>query len=83
MYTSQVVDAVVPGHYRTAHRMDATECWFVEAGLLLGIGDRYASGCTSGQGVCGLSRLSPRSFVATLTFMGAGFVMVYVLRHIL
>jgi branched-chain amino acid transport system permease protein len=55
----------------------------VVAGLLVGIGTRYASGCTSGHGVCGLSRLSPRSLLATASFMSAGFVMVYVLRHVL
>jgi hypothetical protein len=54
----------------------------VLAGLLVGLGTRYGAGCTSGHGVCGLSRLSPRSLVATLSFMGAGFVTVYVLRHL-
>lgn len=53
------------------------------AGVLVGLGTRYGSGCTSGHGVCGLSRLSPRSLVATLAFMGAGFVTVYVTRHLL
>lgn len=53
------------------------------AGLLVGIGTRYGSGCTSGHGVCGISRLSPRSIVATLVFMAAGFATVYVLRHLL
>lgn len=53
------------------------------AGLLVGVGTRYGSGCTSGHGVCGISRLSPRSIVATLAFMAAGFVTVYVLRHLL
>ncbi|WP_278389869.1 YeeE/YedE family protein [Stutzerimonas kunmingensis] len=53
------------------------------AGLLVGVGNRYGSGCTSGHGVCGISRLSPRSIVATLTFMAAGFATVYVLRHLL
>ncbi|MDF0750260.1 YeeE/YedE family protein [Marinobacter sp. 71-i] len=55
----------------------------IVSGLLVGIGTRYGSGCTSGHGVCGLSRLSPRSLVATLTFMAAGFVMVYIVRHLL
>jgi uncharacterized membrane protein YedE/YeeE len=55
----------------------------VLAGLLVGVGTRYGAGCTSGHGVCGLSRLSPRSLVATLAFMGAGFVTVFVLRHVL
>lgn len=54
----------------------------VIAGLLVGIGTRYGSGCTSGHGVCGLSRLSPRSIVATLCFMTAGFATVYVIRHV-
>jgi uncharacterized membrane protein YedE/YeeE len=53
----------------------------VIAGLLVGFGAQYGSGCTSGHGICGLSRLSPRSLVATLSFMGAGFLTVYVIRH--
>ncbi len=53
------------------------------AGLLVGIGTRYGSGCTSGHGVCGLARLSPRSLVATVGFMLAGFVTVFVIRHLL
>lgn len=55
----------------------------VVAGLIVGIGTRYGSGCTSGHGVCGLSRLSPRSLVATACFMGAGFATVFVVRHLL
>jgi uncharacterized membrane protein YedE/YeeE len=55
----------------------------IVAGLLVGIGTRYGSGCTSGHGVCGLSRLSPRSLVATLIFMGAGFATVFVVRHVI
>jgi uncharacterized membrane protein YedE/YeeE len=55
----------------------------VVAGLLVGIGTRYGAGCTSGHGICGLSRLSPRSIVATLSFMASGFAMVFVLRHVL
>ena len=53
------------------------------AGLLVGAGTRYGSGCTSGHGVCGLSRLSPRSLAATLAFMAAGFATVFVVRHLL
>lgn len=53
------------------------------AGLLVGVGTRYGSGCTSGHGICGISRLSPRSLVATLSFMAAGFATVFVLRHLL
>ena len=55
----------------------------VLAGLLVGVGTRYGSGCTSGHGVCGLSRLSPRALVATLSFMAAGFATVYLVRHVL
>ena len=53
------------------------------AGLLVGFGSVYGNGCTSGHGVCGLSRLSPRSLVATLAFMGAGFATVFVIRHLI
>ena len=53
------------------------------AGFLVGIGTRYASGCTSGHGVCGISRGSIRSLVATATFMASGFVTVFVSRHLL
>jgi uncharacterized membrane protein YedE/YeeE len=64
-------------------RIDASDGALLLAGLLVGIGTRYGSGCTSGHGVCGLSRLSPRALVATLAFMAAGFVTVFVLRHLL
>jgi uncharacterized protein len=62
--------------------IDAGYGSLVLAGVLVGIGTRYGSGCTSGHGVCGLSRLSPRSAAATVAFMGAGFATVYVLRHL-
>ncbi|OBV37547.1 YeeE/YedE family protein [Janthinobacterium psychrotolerans] len=55
----------------------------IVAGLLVGVGVRYGAGCTSGHGVCGLSRWSPRSLAATIAFMAAGFVTVYLLRHAL
>jgi len=63
--------------------IDASTVATIAAGLLVGFGTRLGSGCTSGHGVCGLSRLSPRSLVATLTFMAAGFVAVWVIRHLL
>lgn len=53
------------------------------AGLLVGGGTRFGAGCTSGHGVCGVSRLSPRSLVATLSFMAAGFATVFITRHLL
>jgi len=64
-------------------QIDAGNAALIAAGLLVGIGTRYGSGCTSGHGVCGLSRLSPRSLVATACFMGAGFTTVFVIRHFL
>jgi uncharacterized membrane protein YedE/YeeE len=66
-----------------AVRIDAGFPLLIAAGLLVGIGTRYGAGCTSGHGVCGLSRLSPRSLVATLAFMAAGFATVFVLRHVI
>ncbi|MEY4496058.1 MAG: hypothetical protein RL744_1122 [Pseudomonadota bacterium] len=63
--------------------IDADWVAIVIAGLLVGFGAHYGSGCTSGHGVCGLSRLSPRSLVATISFMSAGFLMVFVIRHVL
>lgn len=54
----------------------------VVGGLLVGIGTRLGNGCTSGHGVCGVARLSPRSIAATATFMAAGFVTVFVIRHV-
>jgi uncharacterized membrane protein YedE/YeeE len=74
--------ALAPAGFASEPRIDAGFWTVVVAGLLVGIGTRYASGCTSGHGVCGLSRLSPRSLVATLSFMGAGFFIVYIVRHI-
>ena len=64
-----------------AVQIDAGTTLLVVAGLLVGVGTRYGSGCTSGHGVCGLSRLSPRSMVATAAFMAAGFVTVFIVRH--
>lgn len=65
-----------------AVRIDAGTGALVLAGLLVGVGTRYGSGCTSGHSVCGLSRRSPRSLVATAVFMAAGFATVFVLRHL-
>ena len=63
-------------------QIDAGTPALIVAGLLVGVGVRYGAGCTSGHGVCGLSRLSPRSLAATCAFMGAGFLTVYLLRHL-
>ena len=66
-----------------APTIDASSEVLVVAGLLVGLGTRYGGGCTSGHGVCGLSRLSPRSLVATLCFMASGMGIVYLMRHLL
>lgn len=64
-------------------RIEAGTAVLAIAGLLVGIGTRLGSGCTSGHGVCGLARLSPRSLAATLGFMVAGFATVFLVRHVL
>lgn len=61
--------------------IDASYPVLIVAGLLVGVGTRYAGGCTSGHGVCGISRLSLRSLFATLSFMAAGIIAVYLMRH--
>lgn len=66
-----------------APRIEAGWPTLLAAGLIVGVGTRYGAGCTSGHGVCGLSRLSWRSAVATLAFMAAGFATVFVVRHLL
>lgn len=63
--------------------LNANPILMIISGLLVGFGTRLGSGCTSGHGICGISRLSTRSIVATLTFMLAGFCTVYVIRHML
>jgi uncharacterized membrane protein YedE/YeeE len=63
--------------------IDAGFPTLVVAGFIVGLGTRYGAGCTSGHGVCGVSRLSPRSIVATLAFMASGFATVFVLRHLI
>jgi uncharacterized membrane protein YedE/YeeE len=68
--------------YAVVPRIDAGFGVLVAAGLLVGIGTSYGSGCTSGHGVCGLSRLSPRSLVATAAFMAAGIATVFITRNV-
>lgn len=72
---------LLPAELLHAPRIDANWAMVIAAGLLVGFGTRWGAGCTSGHGICGLSRLSVRSLVATLSFMGAGFVTVFVVRH--
>ena len=65
-----------------AMEMPSNPVVIIVAGLLVGFGTRMGSGCTSGHGVCGLSRLSVRSLAATLTFIATGAVTVFVMRHV-
>lgn len=77
-----VFNLLAPADLITTPQIDADTIMLIIAGLLVGIGTRYGSGCTSGHGVCGLSRMSPRSLVATVSFMATGFLTVYVVRHL-
>ena len=72
---------VAPDSLISVPRIEAGNLRIVFAGLLVGLGTRYGAGCTSGHGICGLSRLSPRSLLATISFMGAGFITVFLARH--
>ncbi|WP_369301160.1 YeeE/YedE family protein [Pseudomonas sp. N2-5-1-1] len=80
-----VIAPLLWGLFSVLPQIEITAQWpaLVMAGLLVGLGTRYGSGCTSGHGVCGISRLSPRSLVATVCFMAAGFATVYLIRHVL
>lgn len=81
MFAAPLLYAALAGP--SVARIDATWGMVIAAGLLVGWGTRYGAGCTSGHGVCGLSRMSPRSLAATLAFMGTGFATVYIVRHLL
>ena len=63
--------------------LQATPAVMIVAGFLVGYGTRLGSGCTSGHGVCGIARFSPRSMVATVVFMASGIATVYVVRHVI
>ncbi|MBX8473927.1 YeeE/YedE family protein [Pseudomonas cichorii] len=79
-----LVSPLIWGLFSAWPAMSFETSWpgLIVAGLLVGIGTRYGSGCTSGHGVCGITRLSPRSMVATVVFMLAGFCTVFILRHL-
>ncbi len=74
---------LAPADLIQAPRIETGPGMIIVAGLLVGLGTRYGSGCTSGHGVCGIARMSPRSLVATATFMAAGFATVLVMRHLI
>jgi len=65
-----------------APEISASTTTLIVAGLLVGFGTKMGSGCTSGHGVCGLSRLSLRSLIATISFMFTGFVVCYLMLHV-
>jgi len=67
----------------SAIAIEADTPLLVAAGLLVGVGTRLGSGCTSGHGICGIGRLSPRGIVATCIFLGIGMVTVFVTRHVI
>jgi uncharacterized membrane protein YedE/YeeE len=74
---------ILPTDLMHVPRIEASWLMVAVAGLLVGFGTRWGAGCTSGHGICGLSRLSARSLVATLSFMSTGFITVFVIRHLL
>ncbi|MEY4439259.1 MAG: hypothetical protein RIQ36_723 [Pseudomonadota bacterium] len=76
-----VAKLLLPAELIHVPRIDANWAMVITAGLLVGFGTRWGAGCTSGHGICGLSRFSLRSLIATLSFMGTGFVTVFVVRH--
>ena len=78
-----VFGLLFPADMLVAPRIDADAAVLVAAGLLVGVGTSYASGCTSGHGVCGLSRLSPRSLASVLTFMLTGALAAVATNHLL
>ena len=82
LLTSSFLAALIFGIFPVIE-VDASWLTVIVAGLLVGFGVQYGSGCTSGHGICGLSRLSPRSLVATLSFMTAGFLVVFIIRHLI
>lgn len=69
--------------YSVGYSSPVPMSWIVFGGLLVGIGVYFGSGCTSGHGVCGMARLSPRSIAATATFLGTAMITVFVIRHML
>lgn len=79
-----LIGPLIAGAFGIAQIGSAAVNWggLVVAGLLVGFGTRLGNGCTSGHGICGLARFSKRSFAATMTFMGFGFLTVYVMRHL-
>ena len=76
-----VAKLLLPGELLSAPRIEASWTMVIAAGWLVGFGTRWGAGCTSGHGICGLSRLSARSLIATLSFMLTGFITVFVIRH--
>ncbi len=75
--------AATYGEFTVPHQLDHSAVYIVLAGLLVGIGTRVGNGCTSGHGICGIGRLSPRSIIATCVFMMVAGVVVFVRLHLI
>jgi len=86
LFLAGLVIGPLPAHYLLEVPVPAPSAapWWIAAlaGFVVGYGTRRGSGCTSGHGVCGLGRLSMRSLVATLIFMGTGIATVFIVRHV-
>ena len=79
---SRIAPAILAEIRTTPPAIDLSPFGLIAAGLLVGVGTRISRGCTSGHGICGLARLSPRSFMAVGTFMAAAIITVFVARHV-
>lgn len=82
MVTGPIVYMILTGSM-PAVDVPVSRAALIVGGLIVGVGVTFGSGCTSGHGVCGMARLSPRSIIATVTFMVATFITVYIVRHVM
>jgi uncharacterized protein len=82
MVTSPLIYLALTGSFPAVEIPISTPVLLI-GGFIVGIGVTFGSGCTSGHGICGMARLSPRSIAATLTFMAATAVTVYIIRHVI
>lgn len=82
MITGPLVVLLLTGEFPEV-QVPISTTMIIIGGVLVGIGVTFGGGCTSGHGVCGMARLSPRSIAATITFMIATFITVYILRHVI
>lgn len=78
-----IVPFLFKQQFSSSIELNASPGFMILAGLIVGVGTRMGSGCTSGHGICGISRLSKRSIVATLCFMATAMMTVFVMRHVI